>query len=188
MAPQRLLGFGALFGLGMIALAVVWQGVLRGNVSITDWFPGESWPVDVLLGSALGVTFALGAWRLLDVLPSMQRIERLLADSLQIHRLRYVHALLLGLVAGIPEEILFRGAIQPTLGWPLTALLFGALHAITRTYFVYATVAGLLLGGLALWRDGLWAAIAAHSAVDAVLFALLVRKWRAQPAQPISAD
>jgi len=36
--------------------------------------------------------------------------------------------LLLGLSAGIGEEITLRGALQPKLGLALTSLLFAALH------------------------------------------------------------
>jgi uncharacterized protein len=64
------------------------------------------------------------------------------------------------------------------LGLLVTSLLFGALHAVTFAYFVYATVAGALLGALALWRDGLWAPIAAHTVIDVIMFALLIRRWR----------
>src|SRR5690606_19992823 len=91
------------------------------------------------------------------------------------------HALLLGLVAGIPEEILFRGAIQPLLGLILTSLLFGALHAVSPAYFAYASLAGLLLGQLAIWRGGLWAPVAAHVAIDALMLFLLVCGWRRSP-------
>jgi membrane protease YdiL (CAAX protease family) len=90
----------------------------------------------------------------------------------------YHHVLIFGLMAGVPEEILFRGALQPALGVLPTALIFGALHALTPAYFVYASGAGVFLGGLALWRDGLWTPIAAHSVVDLIMLALLIHRWR----------
>lgn len=40
----------------------------------------------------------------------------------------WVGAVLTSISAGVGEEILFRGALQPRLGIVLTALLFGALH------------------------------------------------------------
>ncbi len=181
MAPDQLAHYGLLFGLAMMTIGVVWAGLLRGQDMGAAWFPAQAWGRDLALGAALGLGFALAAWKLLDVVPALRRIERLLAETLDIDALGYHHAVIFGLVAGIPEEILFRGAMQPVLGWPLTALIFGALHGITRAYFVYATVAGLLLGGLVLWRDGLWAAMAAHTVIDMVMFALLIRKWRKQP-------
>ena len=40
----------------------------------------------------------------------------------------WVGAVLTSMAAGLGEEILFRGALQPRLGVVLTAMLFGALH------------------------------------------------------------
>ena len=57
-------------------------------------------------------------------------------------------------------------------------MVFGALHAATPTYFVYATTAGLMLGGLTVWRDGLWSAIAAHTLIDVIMFLMLIRTWQ----------
>jgi uncharacterized protein len=63
----------------------------------------------------------------------------------------------------VGEETLFRAFLQaaaiqglePALpasaaavaGVAGTSLVFGALHALTPTYFIYATAAGALLGG-----------------------------------------
>jgi membrane protease YdiL (CAAX protease family) len=37
-------------------------------------------------------------------------------------------ALLIGVGAGLGEETLFRGAVQPVLGIPVTSLLFASMH------------------------------------------------------------
>ena len=86
------------------------------------------------------------------------------------------HVLGFSLLAAVPEEILFRGALQPELGLLLAALIFGGLHALTRLYFVYATLAGLLLGALFLLSGTLWAPIGAHFAIDFVMFLLLLQR------------
>jgi membrane protease YdiL (CAAX protease family) len=168
---------GALFGLAMLAAAVMWTGVIRGR-SLNAWFPAHGWALELLLGVLAGTGFAATAWVLIDRIPPLKAIARLLLSTLDMQSFSYRHALALGLVAGIPEEILFRGAIQPELGWVLTALIFGALHAITPAYFVYAATAGGVLGLLTLWRGSLWAAVAAHTAIDTVMFILLIHQWR----------
>lgn len=177
LAPGRLLGTGLLLGLGMIAAAWVWRGAPGDHIP-ANWFPAARWAAYVGLGALVGGIFTLAAWRLLDRVPALKRIELLLVSVLDMPALRYRHAALLGLVAGIPEEILFRGAMQPAFGLVLTSLCFGVLHGITRAYFVYATLAGMMLGALAVWSDGLWASIAAHTVIDAVMLALLIRSWR----------
>lgn len=70
----------------------------------------------------------------------------------------------LGAVAGIGEEMLFRGLLQTQLlqlpaltttpGWIpilITSIIFGALHAITPLYALIATIASMYFGYLFLW-------------------------------------
>jgi membrane protease YdiL (CAAX protease family) len=175
--PRTLARYGTLLGLGMIAVAWLWAGVLRGR-HLDAWFPARHWWLDLALGTLIGGVFVLIAWWLIDRVPPLKRIETLLVSALDMQALGFHHALFLGLIAGIPEEILFRGAMQPAWGWIVTSLIFGALHAITPAYFVYAATAGGLLGGLTIWREGLWTPIAAHVVIDALMFTLLIRKWR----------
>jgi len=77
-------------------------------------------------------------------------------------------ALLLGLSAGIGEEITLRGALQPRLGVPLTAAFFAALH-VQYSWFgmLVIFVLGLLLG-LVRRRTNTTAAILAHVAYDVI--------------------
>jgi membrane protease YdiL (CAAX protease family) len=87
------------------------------------------------------------------------------------------------LAAGVGEEILFRGALQPlaerwlgpAAGLVAISMLFGALHAATRTYFVLATLVGFYLGWLAQHYDDLVAPITIHAAYDFVALLVLRR-------------
>lgn len=82
-------------------------------------------------------------------------------------------ALLLALSAGIGEEILFRGAIQPRLGIGLTALLFAVAH--TQYGASYAVV-GVFLIGIILGYERKYmnttACIITHGAYNFVAFLL----------------
>ncbi len=177
LRPRVLTGYGSLLGALMVAIGVGWA-LLAGDEGPGVWFPRERWLADLLLGALVGAGFAAAAWGLFGRVPALRRIERRLVALLDMAALRPHHAVIFGLLAGVPEEILFRGALQPTLGLLVTSLVFGALHAVTLAYFVYAGVAGMLLGALALWRDALWAPIAAHTVIDVIMFALLIRRWR----------
>ncbi len=175
--PRVLVGYGTALGAGMIAAAWV-IGVVFGAQSLATWFPARRWALDVLLGAGIGAVFALSAWAVEQRVPALRRIEQLLLGVLDMRAMRWHHIFLFSVLAGVPEEMLFRGALQPALGVVGAAVVFGALHAVTPSYFLYASTAGLLLGALRVWRGGLWASIAAHTAIDAVMFALLVRAWR----------
>jgi len=69
--------------------------------------------------------------------------------------------------AGIGEEILFRGGLQPTLGVIPTALLFGFSHGGWRrdmwAYVLAASISGLIFGLAYALTDDLWVSISAHT-------------------------
>ncbi len=76
----------------------------------------------------------------------------------------------LALLSGLGEEILFRGVLQPWLGWVWASLLFGLLHApIRRTLWpwsLFALAMGFLLAGLTEWSGTLWPAIVLHFMIN----------------------
>ncbi len=76
--------------------------------------------------------------------------------------------LMLGLSAGVGEELTMRGALQPRLGIGLTSLLFASLH-VQYSWFGMGTI--LLLGillGLLRQRTSTTVAIAVHAIYDVI--------------------
>jgi membrane protease YdiL (CAAX protease family) len=90
---------------------------------------------------------------------------------------------LVALLAGVGEEMLFRGVLQgalgrwlnPGLGLAAASLLFGLLHPITPAYVVLATLLGAYLGALWLWTDSLVVVIVAHGLYDFLALVWLTR-------------
>ena len=86
-------------------------------------------------------------------------------------------------LAGLGEEMLFRGIVQaglaqwiggalgPWIALVGAALLFAVLHAVTLTYAVFAGLIGLYLGVLWIMTGNLLVPIAVHAVYD---FAALV--------------
>lgn len=78
--------------------------------------------------------------------------------------------LLIGLASGFAEELLFRGLLAPLLGLVLSSLAFGAVHQLRGrtgwTWSAWATVMGLLFGGLFLATGSLLGPIVAHVGIN----------------------
>jgi hypothetical protein len=98
---------------------------------------------------------------------------------------------LICLAAGLGEELLFRGALQPWLArWTSPAfailavgLLFGLVHSLSVTYFVAATLIGCYFGWLTEAYDDLVAPIVAHAVYDFVAL-LFIRRSIDEPSEP----
>lgn len=80
----------------------------------------------------------------------------------------------LSLLAGVGEELLFRGFFHLwMLDWfglpaalAITAAAFGLVHWITPAYAILAGAMGLLLSASMLWTDNLLVAILVHGLYD----------------------
>ena len=82
-------------------------------------------------------------------------------------------ALVIAACAGVSEELMFRGWLQPCLGWLLANIGFVAAHAFQ--YGLDGLVAVFVLGAIMAfvrWRWNTTASIGVHFAYDAVLFLL----------------
>ncbi len=109
---------------------------------------------------------------------------------------RLFDLLLLAALAGVSEELVFRGAIE---GWLLrydivaamivTNVLFGLMHPITLVYFLMAAGFGFyfsVLANLGTERN-LTAPIVAHTVYDFAGFLMVARDYRANAAAPARA-
>ncbi len=88
----------------------------------------------------------------------------------------------ISVLAGVGEEMLFRGLMQDLFAsWmplasalALASVLFGLMHAVTATYAVLAAVIGVYLGAVYVWTDNLLAPMIAHGLYDFVVLLYLV--------------
>jgi membrane protease YdiL (CAAX protease family) len=107
----------------------------------------------------------------------------------------------IALLAGVGEEMLFRGTLQaalerassPWTGIAAASLLFGVLHAITPTYALIATLIGAYLGLLLRFTGNILTPIVVHALYDfVVLYYLLAGPgrslWQIATDSPNSAD
>lgn len=100
---------------------------------------------------------------------------------------------LVSLFAGLGEELLFRGLMQPlaaerlgtAAGVLITAGLFGLAHPMSKTYVIVATFIGGYLGLLLILFNNLLVPIIVHGLYDFIALVYLLRY--AQPEER-SAD
>jgi membrane protease YdiL (CAAX protease family) len=84
-------------------------------------------------------------------------------------RMSLAAVVVLGAAAGIGEEWLFRGVVQPLAGLIPASVLFGMAHIGSRRmlpFGVWATAMGAVMGGLAYVTGGLIAPMVAHGVYD----------------------
>jgi membrane protease YdiL (CAAX protease family) len=101
---------------------------------------------------------------------------------------RFTELAVIAALAGIGEEMLFRGVIQAAaaqqiggprgvwMGLLIAAVVFGLLHSITPTYAVLAGSISLYLGWLWLASGNLLAPITTHGVYDFLALLYLVRE------------
>jgi hypothetical protein len=151
----------ALFAAGFALFTHGWK-TLFGETSAE----GAELLGGLAVGLALVALTRVGArsWR------PMTRMADGLADLLG--PISWGTAILLALVSGFAEELLFRGALWPHLGLIGTTLLFALVHVLPRRslwlYPLFALVAGFLLGLVREGTESLWPAVVAHVTVNAL--------------------
>lgn len=171
--------------LALLIIALIGVGLgLRRNVQETAVRLGVRWPAWptwfgvvglVILLEALDFGVAVG-WQALAP-ASYEQVGRI-SQRLFGGFMSPWGALALGVAAGLGEETLFRGALQPRFGLLLTSLLFAIIHVqygLFSPAILVIFIIGLTLGWLRN-RWGLLACIAAHALYN-VLNLLLSSLW-----------
>jgi uncharacterized protein len=177
--------------------AAVFEGGLAVAAIGLGWLLGEP-PLRTFQfearHAALGIAATLPPlamfWLCLKApLPALRTIIRILDETLvpMFRECGLVQLAIISVLAGLGEEMLFRGVIQAAvagqiggtrgiwLGLAAAAVLFGMLHSITPTYALLAGLIGLYLGGLWLLCGNLLAPITTHAVYDFVVLVYLVK-------------
>lgn len=148
----------ARLGLGSVRWRDISIGILVGIGLAVFITVAEQWIVSLVAQTGLPMTEA----ELFEELAS-------LPTSL-------IGAVLLGLSAGISEELLVRGVLQPRLGIVLANLVFAMAHGLQygADGLIVVFLLGLLFGVIRM-RLGLAPAIMAHAVYDIVL--VVAHQW-----------
>jgi membrane protease YdiL (CAAX protease family) len=173
--------------LAMLGLVLAWLF----RVPLRQLIPDGGTPFAWAIARGLAITVPMLAifwWLMHWDRPTLRRlreqVEWLVGEMFPDARI--AQFALVALLAGVGEELLFRGVIQtllvdwstPLAGLLIASLLFGAAHALSKLYFVLATLIGLCFGWLVLRYDDLIAPMIAHSLYDFVALVYLSRSRR----------
>ncbi len=158
------------FYLALAIAAVIWIGSSHGSIPLALFLDASTWWLDLALGLAGG----LGLVTLWDLgrrlVPSMRRLEDILAE--QIRPLDAAEASALALISGFAEELFFRGAMQSSWGFLWATVIFTVMHTgadrAFRWWTLFAFFAALVFGGLTAYRGNILAAVVAHVVVNAI--------------------
>ena len=177
MSPQRVLTVALLTQGGLIALA--WW--IAGALALP---PQWGRPMrDAVIGVAVAASLACVNYLLLTRAPSnwiVDGVRSTYRDTIVplFGRLSLVGAIAIGAAAGVGEEWLFRGVVQPLAGLVASSVLFGVAHVggvRMLPFGVWATAMGLVMGTLASVTGGLTAPMVAHGVYDILALAYIRR-------------
>ncbi len=175
--------------MGVLAITIGWPlGLNPLDLVTADWW-ALLWgclAAFPMLG-ALALSDRLPFWPFNDVADVVERLIRPLFARTSIAELAVISAL-----AGIGEELMFRGLIQEGLarwiGGPVgvwialvvASVLFGLLHPMNWAYVLLAAIMGFLFGGLWIATGNLLVPIVTHALYDFLALIWLVRMQRPQ--------
>lgn len=140
--------------------------------------------LNIGLGLEFGFVYGIVAMLLLQA-PLFKKLPNRIDHIVRSMNLNVGDAIFLSFCAGFGEELLFRSGVQYYLGIILTSVIFVAIHGYLNPknwrYSMYGLIVlpFILLLSMGFETFGLWFAISAHFAYDAVLFiAMLQNKER----------
>jgi membrane protease YdiL (CAAX protease family) len=173
-------------GLAVLAVAVAWtlHMPLLGQMSVANFDE-----LVARIGAGLVATLPLLVmfWWLVRArwaaaLRLRQHVERLIDDLFP--RASLVQLAVVSAVAGLSEELLFRGVVQPlaarwstpVVGLVVASIVFGMFHAVSLLYFALATLVGAYFGWLMVAVGSLVPPIVAHGLYDFLALAYLTHQ------------
>ena len=182
-ASSRLLPLAVLGEGGLAIAGGVWLFAAGHPVRL-----GATWSA-LAAGLAAAGVLSLVQWWVqrgapdIGAVEAMRELQRAVFEPL-FAPLSVAELVAISVLAGIGEEILFRGAVQASFGWPIATLAFGACHlGVSRRGWVlgvWATLAGGVLAALAMATGGLVAPIVAHAGYDLAALLWIRREARAR--------
>jgi membrane protease YdiL (CAAX protease family) len=172
-----------------IALAALINAAFGAKALLTVALDGQPIAAQIGWGITFGLAISITSSVIVLFFPPFSSLRRQMLELLNRLDLSGLNPLWFGLGAGIGEELLFRGALQPIVGVWWASLIFTLAHFRTGQfhlmnwqkllYAIFVFIAGLFLGYV-FSEIGLIAAMVTHATVDVVWF-FSVQRLRVSP-------
>lgn len=172
-----------------IALAFVINAAFGDGTLPEVLIEGQPFVAQIGWGITFGLAISVPSTVVVFFVPLFFSLRRQLLDLVSRLDLDALNPLWISLSAGVGEELLFRGALQPILGIWWASFIFtlahfrsGQFHSMNWQKLIYATsvfIGGLFLGYVFL-EIGLIAAIVTHAIVNVVSLFTARRLLRAR--------
>ncbi len=183
---SRVVRLAVVFYTVMAVIGLAWIALAGESLRVSWPRPNARLEVAAFAGGlAFHLAMLFGAPRV-----SVRFAEMVEAIREELGGLRKRDVAFLAVLSGLGEEILFRGAVQASLGLVIATVLFALAHVPPDRRFalwpVYALFMGFFLGGLRAVGGDIWSAVILHGAVNAIsLLYVGRRKPRSEPEERI---
>ncbi|WP_039917415.1 CPBP family intramembrane glutamic endopeptidase [Cellvibrio mixtus] len=145
--------------------------------------------LDAIVASAFGIILAVVTFAIfLAIYRFGGRFAQMLLADLQrvwglFHGYSWGKIIFVAALAGIGEELLFRGFFQTLMsgylpiGWAIliTSLVFAALHYLSHAYFICAVLMSIVFGVVYYLSGSLVMVMVWHGVYDLIALAVLVK-------------
>ncbi|GBE05069.1 CAAX amino terminal protease self- immunity [bacterium BMS3Abin10] len=164
---------------GLMVIALTVEGITLALAFLLSWyFDIPLLPLsgnvlrDVLTGTAGAVPpfvlliFCLSKYAAgIPVLGSLRKT--MLSDVKAVFaNTRFADLVIISILAGLAEELLFRGVLQIRFGIIIASAVFGLAHFITPSYAFIALIMGFYIGGFFYFSGSLLAVVYLHFIYD----------------------
>ncbi|MEN8262706.1 MAG: CPBP family intramembrane glutamic endopeptidase [Nitrospirota bacterium] len=107
----------------------------------------------------------------------LRSIRRIVTNDIKaiFSNAELIDIIIIALIAGVAEEMLFRGVLQVRFGIVAASIVFGLLHYISPAYVIIAALMGLYMGAFYYFSNSLLVPIQIHFLYD--LAALIYLKY-----------
>lgn len=170
--------------LGLVALVLGYLLGLPVGETVRWTLPAVGWGA-AAAGPPLVLAWICTKWSLAPLREILRVVDEMLVPLFRPCRLWELA--IISAVAGLGEEMLFRGIVQEAVaGWVGgtsgvwvgligASVLFGLAHCITPTYALLAGLIGLYLGWLWIATGNLLVPITTHAVYDFLALVYLIR-------------